>query len=56
MAAFLNRRVGAAYGPGLLLDVEKDLCDACPMTYDNTLAHLIPGMLAYFDYRDLMRE
>ena len=42
------------YGPGLLVSVEKEILSQRPLKYDNTLAYLIPGMLAHFDYEELM--
>ncbi|MBR5681074.1 MAG: hypothetical protein IKX19_10520, partial [Clostridia bacterium] len=41
-------------GSGLLINVERQILSQRPLKYDNTLAYLIPGMLAYFDYEDLM--
>ena len=34
--------------------VEDRILSQRPLRYDNTLAYLIPGMLAHFDYGDLM--
>lgn len=54
MAAFLKPDMIARYGEGLL-SVERDVIFAKPFLYDNTLPLLIPGMLHYFDYNDLIR-
>lgn len=55
MAGFLNDKVQMEYGEGLLLNVEKELLAQEVFAYDNTLAVLMPGMLQYFEYEDLLR-
>lgn len=42
------------YGEKLLTSVEKQIVEPCPFEYDNTLSYIIPGMLKYFDYSELM--
>ncbi len=42
------------YGEDLLSSVEKQILSQRPLRYDNTLSYVIPGMLAYFDYDELM--
>ena len=55
MAAFLNRNVGVIYGKNLLLSVEREIINQNPFKYDNTYSLLMPGMLKYFDYEELIR-
>jgi len=55
MAGFLNEKVQMEYGEGLLLNVENQLLSQKVFQYDNTLAVVIPGMLEYFEYEDLLR-
>ena len=42
------------YGENLLTSVEGQILSQWPLNYDNTLSYLIPGMLKYFDYNELM--
>ena len=42
------------YGENLLCSVEKQILTQVPLQYDNTLSYVIPGMLQYFDYNELM--
>ena len=42
------------YGEKLLCSVEKQILSQKPLKYDNTLSYIVPGMLEYFDYEDLM--
>jgi len=42
------------YGKNLLCSVEKQILSQSPINYDNTLSYIIPGMLKYFDYDELM--
>ncbi len=42
------------YGSNLLRNVEKQILAQSPLVYDNTLCYVIPGMLRYFDYDELM--
>ena len=42
------------YGDHLLTGVEGQILSQRPLQYDNTLSYLIPGMLRYFDYNELM--
>ena len=55
MAAFLNEKVGAWYGEGLLDSVERQYIHQEVFQYDNSLTLLVPGMLRYFDYEELKR-
>ncbi len=55
MAGFLNEQVHMEYGEGLLMNVEKQLLNQEVFEYDNTLAVVVPGMLKYFEYEDLLR-
>lgn len=55
MAGFLNENVKMEYGSGLLLQVEKEILGQDVFCYDNTLPLLVPGMLAWFDYEELLR-
>ncbi len=43
------------YAPDLLTDVQKQYLPQRPLTYDNTLSYIIPGMLRHFDYGELMQ-
>ena len=38
----------------LLRSAEKELLTQRPLRYDNTLAYLLPDMLSYFDYEELL--
>ena len=42
------------YGVHQLKSVEKQILSQRPLQYDNTLAYMIPGMLRYFDFDELM--
>ncbi len=42
------------YGKNLLCSVEKQILSQRPLHYDNTLSYIIPGMLEYFDYDEIM--
>ena len=53
MAGYLGG-IGREYGEGLLTNVEEQILAQRPLHYDNTLCYLVPGMLAYFDYDELM--
>ena len=53
MAGYLTG-VKREYGENLLTSVEEKFIRHQPITYDNTLSYLVPGMLAYFDYDELM--
>lgn len=55
MAGFLNEKVRMEYGKNLLINVEKEVLGQKAFCYDNTLSLLIPGMLRYFDYEELLR-
>ena len=44
------------YGENILTNVEKQIILPNPLSYDNTLSYLIPGMLEYFDYYELMEQ
>ena len=53
MAGYLSG-LKREYGEGLLTNVEEQILSRRPLCYDNTLSYLVPGMLAYFDYDELM--
>lgn len=55
MAGYLTG-VKREYGDNILTSVEETYILTQPHTYDNTLSYLIPGMLEYFDYDELMKE
>lgn len=55
MAGFLNEKVRMEYGPALLRNVERELIEQEVFQYDNSLCLIVPGMLKYFDYEELMR-
>lgn len=55
MAGFLCEGVQMEYGDGLLLNVEKELLGPEVFLYKNTLSLIVPGMLEYFDYEELLR-
>ena len=55
VAGFLNEKVKMEYGEDLLLNVEKEIIGTEVFRYDNTLSLMIPGMLQYFDYEELLR-
>lgn len=42
------------YGENLLCNVEKQIIAARPRYHDESLRYIIPGMLEYFDYDELM--
>lgn len=53
MAGFLLD-IRREYGENLMTGIEDAIITPAIYTYDNTLAQIIPGMLAYFDYSELM--
>lgn len=55
MAGFLNSAVKMEYGQRLLRSVEKEILGETFPVYRNTLCLLVPGMLEYFDYEELLR-
>lgn len=55
LAGFLLEKVRMEYGENLLKNVEEQILGQKMLSYDNTLCYLLPGMLEYFDYEDLMR-
>ena len=42
------------YGENLLCNVERQILSQRPLRYDNTLSYVLPGMLRYFDYDEIM--
>ena len=56
MAGFLREKVRMEYGDGLLLNVEKEVIGQEVFCYDDTLSRIIPGMLRYFDYEELIKR
>lgn len=55
MAGFLEKEVHMRYAEQLLKNVETQIIGQEVFQYDNTLSVLVPGMLEYFDYDELMR-
>ena len=53
LASYLGE-IPRVYGENLLTSVEGQILSQWPLNYDNTLSYLIPGMLKYFDYNELM--
>lgn len=53
LAGYLSE-IPRVYGENLLTSVEGQILSQWPLNYDNTLSYLIPGMLKYFDYNELM--
>ncbi len=54
MAGFLNRNVRREYGEELLVSVEESFIGAAVPAYGNAMSHILPAMLEYFDYCELM--
>ncbi|MBQ8612196.1 MAG: acetylxylan esterase [Oscillospiraceae bacterium] len=54
MAGFLNKTVRREYGESLLISVEETCLGAAVPEYGDYMRHIVPGMLKYFDYRELM--
>jgi len=42
------------YGENILSSIEKQILPQRPLQYHNTLRHVIPDMLKYFDYDEIM--
>ena len=42
------------YGENILSSIEKQILPQRPLQYHNTLSHVIPDMLKYFDYDEIM--
>lgn len=55
MAGFLCEDVQMEYGTGLLLSVEREILGQEIFRYENTYSLIVPGMLEYFDYEELLR-
>lgn len=55
MAGFLREKVKMEYGENLLRSVEREILGQKVLKYKNTLNLIVPGMLKYFDYEELMR-
>ena len=55
MAGFLNQNVQMQYGENLLRNVEKQIIGQDVFRYEDTLSVLLPGMLQYLGYDELMR-
>lgn len=54
MAGYLNKCVKMEYGNDLLKSIQKEILSQRPLQYNNTLSYIIPNMLNYFDYDELM--
>ena len=53
MAGYLTG-LSREYGEHLLCNVERQILSQRPLNYDNTLSYVLPGMLRYFDYDEIM--
>ena len=53
MAGYLTG-IAREYGDSLLRSVEGQILSQRPLQYDNTLSYVIPGMLEYFDYNEIL--
>ena len=53
MAGYLTG-LSREYGEHLLCSVERQILSQRPLRYDNTLSYVLPGMLRYFDYDEIM--
>lgn len=42
------------YGENILTNAEKEILSQKPLKYENTLSHVIPDMLQYFDFDEIM--
>jgi len=56
MAAFLNEKVPVACGEDILTDLEYDLFGKDKYPFYYTMQYIIPGMLEYFDYYELLED
>ncbi len=54
MAGFLNKAVRREYGSTLLKSAEEHFIRPQVPPYDDAMCHIVPGMLQYFDYGELM--
>ena len=54
-AGYLNGNVSMEYGEHLMKNFEKEILGQRALKYDDTLSIIIPGMLEYFDFEELMR-
>ena len=55
LAGFLKEKASMRYGENLLRNVEKEVIGQDVFRYNDTLSLVLPGMLEYFDYDELMR-
>jgi len=55
LTGFLNERVNVELGEGILRSVEKEIVQQEIFSYNNTMGVIIPGMLEYFDYEEIVR-
>ncbi len=56
IAAFLNKNVNVIYGEGLLESVQESYIKTWLWdSYNDDLSIILPGMLKYFDYKEIMR-
>jgi len=56
MAAFLDEKVSVSCGEDILTDLEYDLFEKEKYPFYYTMQYIIPGMLKYFDYYELMES
>jgi len=54
MAGFLQEKVKREYAADLLRSVEQEIIGQPALKYNNTLSLIVPGMLEYFDYNEIM--
>ena len=55
IAAFLNKNVGVEYGNGLPISVYDNYIKPFAQNYCDELSVILPEMLRYFDYNEIMR-
>lgn len=55
VAAFLNKNVNVVYSDSLLRNAEDALIKPFARKYDDDLEIIIPGMLEYFDFDEILR-
>ena len=55
IAAFLNKKIGFEYGNGLPVSVYENYIKPFAQNYCDELSVILPEMLGYFDYNEIMR-
>ncbi|MBR4359459.1 MAG: acetylxylan esterase [Clostridia bacterium] len=56
MAGFLKEDVRIQYGDSLIRSAEETYIKPWLLPYEDFYSHIIPGMLRYFDFSEIMRE